>query len=159
MFWRGLGVRTCDVSKSIMYSPLHTTFRSVWRVTEVFFILYIIYFWFFTVLVWPVRDFLSWTDTYRPIKGIVHPKNENVVIFHLPPCHTPRYFGWEPGGLWLSHWLRSKLHCQGPEKYEKHHQDTPSAISGSIWLVMKRREYFLYGNKTKITTLFNNLAL
>ncbi len=34
--------------------------------------------------------------------------------------------------LWLSHWLLSKLHCQGPEKYEKYRQDTPSAISGSI---------------------------
>ncbi len=28
----------------------------------------------------------------------------------------------------------SKLHCQGPEKYEKHRQDTPPAISSSIWL-------------------------
>ncbi len=43
-----------------------------------------------------------------------------------------RYFRWKPGGLWLSYWLPSKLHCQGPEKYEKHRQDTPSAISGSI---------------------------
>ncbi len=34
----------------------------------------------------------------------------------------------------LSHWLPSKLHCQGPEKYEKHRQDTPST-SGSIGLL------------------------
>ncbi len=26
-------------------------------------------------------------------------------------------------------------HCQGPEKYEKHRQNSPSAISGSIWLL------------------------
>ncbi len=43
-----------------------------------------------------------------------------------------RYFRWKPGGLWLSHWLISNSHCQGTEKYEKHHQDSPSAISGSI---------------------------
>ncbi len=52
--------------------------------------------------------------------------------------HNLRYFGWEPGGLWLSHWLPSNLHCNGPEKYEKHRQDTPSVISGltvTLWSV------------------------
>ncbi len=45
------------------------------------------------------------------------PQSEHFVINHLPPCrskpksfvrlrkHNLRYFGWEPGGLWLSHWL------------------------------------------------------
>ncbi len=133
-----------------MYSPLHTTFRSVWRVTEVFFILYIIY---FSCSVKSKQSlFGQWGISFHEqtlIKGIVHPKNENVVIFHLPPCHTPRYFGWEPGGLWLSHWLRSKLHCQGPEKYEKHHQDTPSAISGSIWLLWSDENTFCMEIKQK----------
>ncbi len=42
--------------------------------------------------------------------------------------HNLRYFGWKPGDLWLSHWLHSKLQCQG-----QHHQNNPSAISDSIW--------------------------
>ncbi len=36
------------------------------------------------------------------------------------------HFGWKPGGLWLSPWL--------PSKYKKHCQNSPSAISGSIWI-------------------------
>ncbi len=40
-----------------------------------------------------------------------------------------------PWGLWLSHWLPSDSHCQGTEKYEKHCQNSPSAISGSIWIL------------------------
>ncbi len=57
-------------------------------------------------------------------------------INHLPPCrskpvklsssleHNLRYFGWKSGGLWLSHWLPSKEHCQGPEKYEIRRQNS-----------------------------------
>ncbi len=59
-----------------------------------------------------------------------------IVVFHLPPCRSEpvqaslvfrtqfKIFWMKTGGLWLSHWLPSKLHCQGPEKYEKHHQNT-----------------------------------
>ncbi len=45
--------------------------------------------------------------------------------------HNLGYFRWKPGGLWLSLWLPSNCHCQGPEKYEKLHQNCPSAISCS----------------------------
>ncbi len=51
-------------------------------------------------------------------------------------CTAPlRYFRWKPGGLWLP----SKLHCQGPEKYERHRQNSPSAIRRAIWILWCNR--------------------
>ncbi len=46
----------------------------------------------------------------------------NPLKLHSSSEHNLRYFGWKPGGLWLSHWLPSKYHCQGPEKSERHCQ-------------------------------------
>ncbi len=63
---------------------------------------------------------------------------------------TPlRYFGWKPGDLWLSQWLPGKLQSQGPEKYEKHCQDTPPAISGSIVTLWSDENTFCMETKTK----------
>ncbi len=67
-------------------------------------------------------------------KGLLHPPNfflslityphvvPNPLKLHSSSEHNLRYFGWKPGGLWLSHWLPSKYHCQGPEKSERHCQ-------------------------------------
>ncbi len=58
-----------------------------------------------------------------------------------------KIFGWKPGGLWLSHLLPSKKHCQCPEKYERHRLNSPSAISGSIWLLWSDENTYLLGSK------------
>ncbi len=43
----------------------------------------------------------------------------------------------------------AKLHCQGPEMYEKHRQDTPSAISGSIITLWSDEKTFCMEIKQK----------
>ncbi len=57
--------------------------------------------------------------------------------------------------LWMSHWLPSKLHYRGSENNEKHCQGSPSAISGSIWILWSDENTFWTQRKKK-NFFFNN---
>ncbi len=70
-------------------------------------------------------------------KGLLHPK---IKMFSLITYESLTLFGWKLGGLWLSHWLPSKYNGQGPEKYEKHRQNSLSAIHG-----LKQKQWLYSG--------------
>ncbi len=78
--------------------------------------------------------------------GILHPK---IIILSFS-------LGWEPGGLLLSHWLPSKLHCKSPEKNEKHRQK--SAISGSIITLWSNDNTFCKKKKKKKKDFIQHLG-
>ncbi len=72
-------------------------------------------------------------------------------FFHLPTCRSEpikALFAFET--QFKIFWIKNvKLHCQGPEKYEKHRQNTPSAISGLIWLLWSDKNTFCTEIKQK----------
>ncbi len=82
-------------------------------------------------------------------------QKEHFLINHLPPCPSKpvkasfvfgtqfKIFWMKYPGLWLSHWLHS-------EKYERHRQNSPSAISGSIWMLWRDENTFCTQRKYKL---------
>ncbi len=75
-------------------------------------------------------------------------------LITYPPCRSKpvkalfvfrtnlRYFGWKPGGLWLSHWLPSNTLSRSRKVWNT----SPGYSICHQWFnrnVMKRREYFL----------------
>ncbi len=91
--------------------------------------------------------FVQPSTTHIFLKGYSTP-NWKFSPMLLPCCSKPvkllsifgtqlKIFWIKPGGLWLSLWLPNHFHCLGPEKYERRHQNSPSATSGSTVMALR----------------------
>ncbi len=84
------------------------------------------------------------------IKGILHPKMIILIMI--------RSYLSLSNGRPVTVPLTSK-HCWGPEKYEKHRQGSPSAGSGSIWILWSDENIFWTQRILFLNNFFSTIRL
>ncbi len=100
-----------------------------------------------------------WPSKWQQLKGLLTPQNENLVFNQLtPPCVSTvkalfffgnefKIFWMKTGGLWLFHNCQVNNTVKAQKSIERYNQNSPSAISGSIWLLWSYEILFVRKEK------------